>query len=97
MKHFRILVNGEQFCMKMNGGTEVMGFYVQKVVQARDSKEAEMVAVEIIRTDDKLLNLLINSPDYQPKLSVEEIEEVEANFVLDNLGYSFYLDEQRNK
>ena len=53
-----------------------MGFYVTRIVEARDEEDAEQVGLELLRGDERLQGLKQNlSPDDLPAtIHFEEIE-----------------------
>jgi hypothetical protein len=65
-----------------------MGFYTTRFVEASDSERAAQLALEMIRTDPKLTDRLLNSAEDLPIVSADEIEE--AAELRRTTGYVFY-------
>ena len=90
-KHFRVLINGQNFHLATNEGTRRMGFYTTRFVSARDYDHAETVAVNVIRDDDDLQLTVVNPRDDPPMVYVIEMHEVDA--LQPASGFTFYPDD----
>jgi len=55
-----------------------IGFYTNMYVTAKNPKEAELKAVNILRKDKILKDLALNQPNDQPMIFVEEITEIDS-------------------
>jgi hypothetical protein len=85
---YRVLLNGRNFTLKVDGHPERMGFYTTRFVEASGTEEAENRAVELIRDDPTLRDVVLNPRDDPPMVFVDEIEEVSA--LRPAAGYTFY-------
>jgi hypothetical protein len=54
MKLFRCLIEGVNFPLEFDGEPALLGFYTTRFVHAEDSAEAELLALEMLRSDPKL-------------------------------------------
>ena len=91
-RKYRILVNGQNFLLEMDGENRKTGFYTTRFVEAQDAEQAEALAVELIKSDPKLSNIVLNKRGDSPRVYVEEIEEVKR--LRAQAGYAFYYEEE---
>ena len=94
MRHFRVLVRGENFLIALDGKPVRMGFYTTRFVEADDPKAAELLAVDLIRGDAWLTGgAVLNQQSDPPMLFADEIEVVPKADVQAVSGFSFFLME----
>ncbi|HJP95836.1 MAG TPA: hypothetical protein VJ843_00535 [Candidatus Saccharimonadales bacterium] len=91
-RKYRVLINGENFLLNIDGRVQRMGFYTTRFVEAKDAEQAEAIAVELIKRDTKLSETVLNKRGDSPMLHAEEVEEVEESGA--QLGYAFYSEEE---
>ena len=84
--------------MVNDGKNTLMGFYTTRWVEASSPKEAEIVAIEMIKNDQELSEAIINEKDNPPMLYAEEILEIESFEGVNppGTGYTFYPEENYN-
>jgi len=89
---YKVLVNGENFYIVMDGRCRKLGFYTTVFVSCSDSAEAGEIALRSIREDSTLFDSLGNDPDNPPRLNATEIEEIEADSdeTVGRTGLAFY-------
>ena len=94
MALYSVTIRGENFCLKLNGEPARLGFYTTRFVEAGSVREAEYAAIDLLRADDKLQDVL-NDKDDPPMMFVEEIEEIETEEgeIPTQHGFAFYADE----
>jgi hypothetical protein len=94
MPHYRVELNGKNFLLSMEGKATRFGFLTTRYVQAADTSQAELSAVQLIRDDAGLASVLNERSD-PPMIYCEGIEEIEpfdpASVV--QLGLIFYSEE----
>jgi len=91
MKHYRILLNGENFLISIEGKQSFMGFYTTRFVSAVTPEKAELNAVNSIKTDTKIIDITLNTIEHkQPIIYMDEIEEIKENDKEENYGYGWY-------
>lgn len=95
MRKYRVLINGENFLLNFDGRVQKMGFYTNRFVEADNPEDAEQVAIEMMRREDKLKQIVLNDQNDPPKLFVEEIAEVEQ--LETQQGLSFYSEDENNQ
>jgi hypothetical protein len=94
MSKYRVLIKGENFLLNSDGQLQKLGFYVTRVVDARNPDEAELAAVNLLREDSQLKGNVLNEGDDPPMLYAEEIEEVEPSDGEENVstGFSWFTE-----
>ena len=92
MKKYGVLVRGENFLVSVNEQAEKHGFYATVHVEAMDDQSAELKAMELLRTDQKLVSITLNSKSDSPMMYLEEIEELETfeGLNLPRTGFAFF-------
>ena len=87
---YRVLIEGNNFAIKMGGKVVKHGFFTTRFIEAGDSKSAEMLALNMVRNELKstVLNL-ISDP---PLISVEETYEIEdfGNHLVPGSGFTWF-------
>lgn len=95
MPHYRVLLNGRNFWLRVEDKQERMGFYTTRFVEAGSPEAAELAAVDLLRVEGELKPL--NDRRDPPRILVDEIEEVDpANVPQVVQGFTFFLDENEN-
>lgn len=91
-KCYKILIEGKNFLLDMDGKKQKYGFFTTRWVQAGHSSEAEAFALRELHSDKKLKGMAYNAADDPPVLHVDELEEVDA--LLPATGLALYLDNE---
>jgi hypothetical protein len=91
-KKYRVFLKGQNFWMEIEGKLQKTGFYTTRFIEAQNPKEAEDMAVELIKNDAKLLANVSNEQSNPPILYIEEVEEVAM--LQPKPGYIFFPDEE---
>lgn len=98
MKYYRVLLNGQNFLINYEGKKIYMGFYTTRFVEASNSEEAELKAVNNIRNNEKLKDATLNkSWQKKAKIYLDEIYEIEEKDVQRDYGFGWYKMEGKNK
>ena len=95
MKKFRVLVKGQNFLLDSDRGIKRFGFYTTRLVEAADRNEAERVAIEALRQDDRLRGKVRNERSDPPMLFAEEIAEVPSFDGVDSQSHGLALYEDQ--
>ena len=85
MKYFCLVINGENFLVKVDGVAEKHGFYQPFFIKAYSAEEAELTAVQELMDDPDLKKITLNSPDDPPTFTLEDIAEVDDFDDIDDL------------
>jgi hypothetical protein len=91
MPYFKVFLNGENFWLQAEGKPARLGFYTTRFVEAENEREAELKAVEMLRDNEKLKQVLNDDSD-APMIyceSVESIEPFDPETVVQH-GFTFY-------
>lgn len=101
MKNFQVLLSGKNFLFDIDGEKKLSGFVTTRWVRAANSSEAELAAVELIKKDVSLINMVLNTKGEEPtpRVFLEEIAEVGWITYLRHKpgrGYIFYQDNGEN-
>ena len=96
MKKYQVLLEGKNFLIEYEGKLQKHGFYTTRYIEAENPEEAELKAVEAIKSDKKLIESVKNYRADAPMIYLEEISELETfeNVKPPGSGYSFYIDEE---
>jgi hypothetical protein len=74
---FRVLLEGENFLVALDASApRKHGFYVTAHVEAQTEEEAEMLAFDLARANDRLRQLVQNGAGDRPRLKVEKITAI---------------------
>lgn len=92
MKYYRVLLNGENFLIRLDGKKELMGFYTTRFVSAVDPDDAELKSVEMLRKEEKLSSIMLNKSwqSEKPMIFVEEMYEITKEDMENDHGYGWY-------
>lgn len=91
-RKYRVLIHGRNFLLSLDGKVRKTGFYTTRFVEAQDAERAEVAAIELIKSDPKLLDIVLNKREDGPVMNVEEIEEIKT--LRPQAGYAFYSEEE---
>jgi hypothetical protein len=90
---YGVMLRGENFEIKSESGVENLGFFTTRFVKARTPEEAELVAVDMIRKDKSLLEILSRESKLEPNVYLEKIWPERWWKRIGGSGYSFYAME----
>jgi len=99
MSYFQVLLEGENFFIEFDGKEELLGFVTTRWVKASDKQQAELMAVDLIKNDTHLQNLLRTPDNELPSPMIYLSEMCKVNWFTyvrrkPGAGYSFYSMEQ---
>ena len=90
---YRVLVNGQNFLVELDGALQNLGFYATRFVEAENETVAEEKAIELFRSDTYLQGIAKNDHESSPMLFVEEMDEVDGDEMQSATGFSWYTEE----
>lgn len=76
MAFYQVMLNGKDFCFNFDGEETKGGFYTTRWVMASTPEEAENKAVQLIKNDNSLQEMLIRTSDPVPMIYLEKIQTV---------------------
>jgi hypothetical protein len=83
MKRYRLLMNGRNFLININGTPKKHGFYQNIVLEADGPKQAALLASAKIWHDKQLQAVTLNSKNDPPMIHLHTLYELD---VLDDVG-----------
>ncbi len=94
MATYRVLIEGRNFILNVDGKSARYGFYQVMFLEATDEQEAETEAVRLLKSDVDLKTRTENHTDDPPKLFVESITAVDRNDTpgVSSVGRSYFRD-----
>jgi hypothetical protein len=75
MKKYRVLIEGSNFAIILDGKVGKYGFFTTRFVKAKDSKNAKILVMNLIK--DELKSTILNDRLDPPVMYVEEIHEMD--------------------
>ena len=96
MAFYQVLLNGSNFCFNVDGKIVQGGFVTTRWVKAESAEIAESIAVDLIKGDASLQEIVVKAENVTPVIHLEEISIVSWLTYLrkkPGKGYSLY-DEQ---
>jgi len=95
MPRYRILINGRNFLLEVEGSASKHGFYQTHWVEAKDSEAAQAAAIMRVRKSEDLKAATQNESTDAPMIFIEECEQI-LNFdsaSANPTGLALYLEE----
>jgi len=95
MKKYSVIVKGTNVYLN-RGQIERMGFFANRWFEATSKQEAEELAIKDVRRELIAREILFNSPEDPPVLTVEKTQEVDSfgDNIVPGKGFTFYEDKQ---
>jgi len=90
---YGVMLRGENFEIKSEAGVENFGFFTTRFVKAITPEEAELVAMEMVRTDKSLLETLFSESKLESKIYLEKMWSERWWKRLGGDGYTFFAME----
>lgn len=98
---YRVELHGRNFLLRFpDPGQQKKkhGFYTTRDVQAESFEDAEMKAVELVRSEDRITSITINPKDDSPMLYVENIRLLgDEEETINNSGYTYYPEDDDSR
>ncbi|MBW2568028.1 MAG: hypothetical protein JRD93_01320 [Deltaproteobacteria bacterium] len=76
MKRFKVQLHGENFLLNLDGVLKKYGFYATIFIKAKDSREAEKIAIILTHQNPNLKGIALTENADRPKINLKEIKEV---------------------
>ncbi len=90
-KKFTVMLRGENFVIDKDGIKVNYGFITTRIVKASSLKEAEDIAVDLVKNDDALMDMLSEQNwEKPPTIYLQEIYKASFWKKLGGGGYTFY-------
>ena len=78
MKRYKVKLHGENFLLNLDGDLKKYGFFATKFVKAKNPKEAEKIAIILIRQNPNLRDTVLNENADRPTINLGEINEINS-------------------
>jgi fructosamine-3-kinase len=88
---FKCLVEGENFPGYLIGESALVGFYATRFIQANSPNEAELLVLELLKSDKNISIPTATAKLTNAKTSFELIEEIPSHAVGSNSGFTFFI------
>jgi hypothetical protein len=95
MSAYRVMINGQNFLVEMDGRLAKYGFFTARIVESPDPIAAEYAAVQMIRETQRLRDLVRNEPGDPPVMHVTSIVELESGDEIEDREPGFVWYEER--
>lgn len=91
-RKYVVMVRGENFLVQIDGKPQKCGFYTTRYVTASEPKAAFRVATSLIR--QKLQNKVLNDPEDNPSMYMEQAKEINSFFwqKFRVMGFSWFIE-----
>ncbi len=95
MQMFLVLIHGENLLAEVDGTPQRVGFYKHVAVEAFTPADAESRALDTLRESSRWHEIVLNSENDPPRLSIEEVQEREGldPAVENRRGYILYPED----
>ncbi|MCP4272844.1 MAG: hypothetical protein GY781_12915 [Gammaproteobacteria bacterium] len=95
---YMVMLRGENFELNYEGETVNFGFFTTRIVKALNEKQAELAAVELVKTDNKLLDTLVKDRKFEPMIYLEEMCQAKWWKSTGGSGFSFFdMEEEQDE
>src|SRR5262245_3225040 len=78
MAKYRVLLNGRNYWLNVDGQPECMGFYTWRYVEASAPEHAADLAIDLIRGEHDLNSAILNPASDTPMIYIEGVDELES-------------------
>ena len=78
MKKYRLLVNGRNILLDLEGKPQKHGFYQNFFIEADNPKQAELLVSARIFRDKEFVEIMLNSEDDSPNIHIETFWELDS-------------------
>ncbi len=87
---YAVMLRGENFELNYEGQIKNFGFVTTRIVKSPDAKTAELNAIDLIKNDSSLIDIMIDEPQLEAKIYLEEISEAKWWKRVGGAGYTFF-------
>jgi hypothetical protein len=93
---YHVEINGRNFLIETQRGLAKHGFFTTRFVEAVDRAAVELAAVQTIRENQGLRDLVRNASDDPPIMDVTSIDELAPSHVVEGVepGFVWYSEDQ---
>jgi len=92
MSKYQVQIEAQNFLVDLEGSVAKRGFFTFRYVEADDKNAAENSAVQMLRDDQELRELVRNDTSDPPTMDVIDITELETFDGIDNESGRIWYD-----
>lgn len=91
-----MVIEGSNFAIRLDGKVGKHGFFTTRFVEAKDSRNAETLVMNLIR--DELKSIVLNDRSDPPMMYAEEIHEIDdfGDNIVPGSGFTWFEAEETN-
>jgi hypothetical protein len=94
MPKYSVLLEGENFSILQDEGSQLFGFYATRKVKAKDEFEAGLLAINLVKEDETLLDNIDPKSNIESLVKVDNISILKWWNRLNASGFTFFrMDE----
>jgi len=82
MKRYKIELRGKNFLLNFTGEPRKFGFHATRFLKANSPKEAEKMAIIMVRQTPELRKIVSSEKTDQPEITLISIQEINSVFFL---------------
>ena len=98
MTTYLVRLKGKNYLMDGDEGPRKKRFHVTRLVEAENPSRAETLARDMISTDPRLQNSVLNEVSDPPMIYLESVSEVTAMaYDAQNRAHSFFWQDEENE
>src|SRR5688572_3577910 len=95
---FKVMLRGENFKVALEDSVATLGFFTTRFVEADTPDAAEHAAVEMVRQDTRLQDIVRNAPTDPPMIYLDSLSEIPSydGYPAPGAGYSWFSDDDQD-
>jgi hypothetical protein len=99
MKKYKVMLEGKNFLMKIEGKVRRLGFFTTRFLEANNPEDAKLKAVQMIRDDKQFSEAVQNEREDPPMIYLDSIYELKSfdGLLVPGTDYAFFPDESKNQ
>ena len=95
MQKYLLVIRGENFLVDFDNRAAKHGFMTNIYLEAGDAVEAETLAINSLREDEELTQMILNPNEDPPTLHCDEIYELDNDADLEQHGKTWWEYDQK--
>jgi len=93
MKKYKLYIEGKNILIDIDDQVGKHGFFTTRFIKAQDTKDAEKIALQLIR--DELKSVVLNGRSDPPTFLFQEINEIDSfgDYLVPGAGFTWFDSE----
>ena len=87
---YAVFLQGDNYAIPTNEKSELVGFFVTKVVDSSTEQKAEEQAMALVRKDPEVKKAIANSKNVNPTLRVKVVHELFKGSRMKHTKYTYF-------